>query len=199
MKVADVMSTDVVTATPVTTFKDACDLLVSHGVSALPVVDELGRVIGIVSEADLVPRLAAERHPHTGPAVADVMRTGVVTTRPDADVATAARVMVSARVKRLPVVDDVGVLAGIVSRRDVLGAYLRPDIAITSDVVVALADLTQVPEHHGAFPTVRDGIVTMHGAIDAENDRRVVLAVPWRVPGVVDVIDRLAAASHATA
>jgi len=193
MKVAEIMTTAVVTATTETSFKDACDLLVGHGVSALPVVDDLGRVIGIVSEANLVPRLAAQRHPHTGPTVADVMRADVVTTRPDADVATVARMLVSTRVKRLPVVDDLGVLVGIVSRHDLLGAYLRPDGVIGDDVTAALADLAQVPEGHGAFATVQDGIVTMHGTIGDESDRRVVLAAAWRVPGVVDVVDDLAA------
>lgn len=195
MKVAEVMTKDVVTATPATTFKDACDLLVAHGVSALPVVDDMRRVIGIVSEADLVPRLAAGRHPHTGDLVADVMSTGVVTTRPGADLATAARLLVSARVKRLPVVDDVGALAGIVSRHDLLGAYLRPDSVIGGDVAAALADPTRSPEHHGAFPTVRDGVVTLHGTVDSDTDRPVVLAAAWRVPGVVDVVDALTVAT----
>ncbi len=195
MRVAEIMTKDVVTATPATTFKDACDLLVAHGVSALPVVDDVGRVIGILSEADLVPRIAAERHPHTGATVADVMRTAVVTTRADADVATAARLMVSARVKRLPVVDDARVLAGIVSRHDLLGAYLRPDTVIGGDVAAALADPTRSPEHHAAFATVRDGVVTMHGTVGSDADRPVVLAAAWRVPGVIDVVDALTVAT----
>ncbi|HWL35582.1 MAG TPA: CBS domain-containing protein [Frankiaceae bacterium] len=211
MKVRDVMSRGVVSATPATTFKEAVDLMVAHDVGALPVLDDLGRVIGIVSEADLLakagyagpPRRALlalvdfvdgddaswrKAHART---VGDVMTTRPHTLRPDQDIAVAARMLVRAGHKRAPVVDDTGLLVGVVTRQDLLGAYARPDETIAADVTSALADPTRTPEGNTARARVRDGVVTLTGSVTDELDRRVVASVTWRVPGVVDVVDEL--------
>jgi CBS domain-containing protein len=210
MKVSEVMTRDVVTATPDTTYKEAVDLMVSHDVGALPVLDDLGRVIGIVSEADLVPKAGYpgdRRRPvllqvidgDWGAAqkaqartVAEVMTVRPVVVHPDQDVSAAARTLVRSQRKRVPVVDEVGLLVGIVSRQDLLGAYARPDEVIYDDLVAALSEPTRVPELHDVHVQIRDGVVTLSGRVDTDDDRRVVTSVVWRVPGVVDVVDEIA-------
>lgn len=212
MKIRDVISRDVVSATPGTTFKEAVDLMVAHDVGALPVLDDLGRVIGIVSEADLLakagyagpPRRAllalldvvdgddASWRKARARTVGDVMTTRPRTLRPEQDVAVAARTLVRSRHKRAPVVDDTDLLVGVVTRQDLLGAYARPDDAIADEITAALADPTRTPEGNGAHARVRDGVVTLTGSVTDELDRRVVAGSAWRVPGVVDVVDELA-------
>ena len=195
MRVADVMTRAVVTAEPRTTFKEAVDLMVAHSVSALPVVDDLGRVIGIVSEADLMPKAAYPGAPRAWKAgartVGDVMTTRPLCVHPGDTVPKAARMLVQGRYKRAPVVDENGFLLGVVSRVDLLGAFARPDAVLLDEVEAALADPTVTPEGHGVAAHVADGIVTLAGAVDTEADRRVVAAAVWHVPGVVDVVDRM--------
>jgi CBS domain-containing protein len=191
VNVSDVMTRDVLCVTVATPFKEAVDLLVSRGVSALPVVDDLGRVIGIVSEADLVPKVAERRHARSVRTCGDAMTTRVVTVRPGDTVPQAASLLLDARVQRAPVVDDTGLLVGIVSRRDLLGAFVRPDAVIGDDVAAALADPMRTPEGNGVRAAVRDGVVTLRGSVDTEADRRVVTGAAFRVPGVVDVVDEL--------
>lgn len=211
MKVNDVMSTKVVSVRPRTSFKEAVGLMISHDVGALPVLDDLARVIGIISEADLVPKAAfggaghrpllalldlfdgdaaawQKAHART---VAELMTTRPVVVHPDDDIASAARVLVHSRRKRAPVVDDTGVLVGMVSRQDLLGAYARPDTVIADDVTAALRDPTRAPEVTALHAAVRDGVVTITGDVQTDDDRRVVAAAAWRVPGVVDVVDQL--------
>lgn len=211
MKVSDVMSRDVVSATPATTYKEAVDLMLGHDVGSLPVVDDLDRVIGIVSEADLVPKAgysAARRRPllalldvvdgddatwrkARARTVADVMTPRPTTVHPGDDVAFAARTLVRGRRKRVPVVDETGVLVGVVSRQDLLGAFTRPDAVIDDDVRVALGDPTRAPEGNHVVARVRDGVVTLTGTVASEVDRRVVARAVWHVPGVVDVVDEV--------
>jgi CBS domain-containing protein len=188
MKVSDVMSRDVVSATPATTYKAAVDLMLGHDVGSLPVVDDLGRVIGIVSEADLVPKAgysAARRRPllalldvvdgddaawrkARARTVADVMTMRPMTVHPYDDVGFAARTLVRGKRKRAPVVDEAGVLVGVVSRQDLLGAFARPDAVIDDDVRAALGDPTRTPEGNGISASVRDGVVTLSGVAASE-------------------------------
>lgn len=192
MNVSEIMTRDVVTATPATSFKDAADAMVVHEVSALPVLDDLGRVIGIVSEADLVSRAA--KPGRAGPrTVGDVMTTRPFTIGPAEPVVHAARLLHAGRLKHLPVIDEVGVLVGVVSRHDVLGAFARPDAAIADELGAALADPTRTPERHRVRATVRAGVVRLTGEVETEDDRPVVTAAAWHVPGVVDVVDEVAA------
>lgn len=192
MNVSEIMTRDVVTAMAGMTFKDATDAMVAHDVSALPVLDDLGRVIGIVSEADLVRR-AATPGKHGPRTVGDVMTTRPVTVGAAEPVANAARLLHAGRLKHLPVVDDVGVLVGVVSRHDVLGVFLRPDAAIADEIDAALADPMRTPEGHRVRASVGDGVVRLTGDVETEDDRRVVAAAVWRVPGVVDVVDEVVA------
>lgn len=213
MKVLDVMSRDVVSATPGTTYKEAVDLMVAHDVGALPVLDDLGRVIGIVTEADLLAKAG-----FSGPSrralrvlldvvdgddaawrkarartVGELMTTRPRTVRPDDDIGAAARTLVRSRHKRAPVVDRTGLLVGVVTRQDLLGAYARPDEAIAYDIATALADPARTPEGNDVRARVGDGVVTLTGSVRDELDRRAVTGMAWRVPGVVDVVDEITA------
>ena len=190
MTVADIMTRNVVTATPATSFKDAADAMVAHEVGALPVLDDLGRVIGIVSEADLVRRAAKPGRPgpHT---VGEVMTTRPVCIGPDESVIATARVLHGRGLKHLPVVDRSGALVGVVARHDVLGAFARPDSAIDDDVRAVLSDPTRTPEGHRVHAELRDGIVSLVGEAATEADRHVLTAAVWHIPGIVDVVDEI--------
>ena len=137
--VGDVMTTDGVTVPPGLPYKAVADLLVQRGVSAVPVVDATGRVVGVVSEADLLaqleyadrtPRhpLSARRMPYrsrkaVGDTAGELMTAPAVTVHATETATRAARLLDAAGIKRLPVVDDGGRLVGIVARRDLLRLY----------------------------------------------------------------------------
>jgi len=211
MKIADIMTTDVVTATPETSFKDAVDLLLFHDVSSLLVLDAERRVIGIVTEADVLAKPAyGGRRRRALQVVADIltggdtnwvkshartagqlMTTDLVVAKQDERVGAVARRMLDAKVKRVPVVDGAHHLVGIVSRHDLLGGYVRPDEIIADDVIAVLTDPMRCPEGRTARATVDEGVVTLVGEVRHPSDRRAVDAAVWRVPGVVDVIDWL--------
>jgi CBS-domain-containing membrane protein len=207
-KVKDVMTTDVVSVHEDTGFKDLADILIGHGVSAVPVVNDHNYVVGVVSEADLLHKvefsgesIAArlfERRRHRaarekagGDDARGIMTAPAVTTSPEKKVVDAARVMEARQVKRLPVVDDQGRLVGIVSRRDLLKTFLQPDAAIRDEVVEQVlhrALWVQPPE---VDVTVQDGVVTLIGELDRKSTIGVAVALTRSVDGVVDVVDRL--------
>jgi CBS domain-containing protein len=149
MKVRDVMTRNVVTIAPDTPYQDVVETLVEREVSGLPVVDRIGALVGIVTEADLISKEAyggnrsralalladvVSVRPHhwatkgLGSVAADVMTTDVVACAPEEDVQVVARRMLTRGVKRMPVVDD-GRLVGIVSRPDILKMFAREDAA----------------------------------------------------------------------
>jgi CBS domain-containing protein len=144
LRVREVMTREVVAVRERTSFRDLVRLLTKHHVSALPVVDGSGRVVGIVSESDLFlrqieplrdgagwllegRRRRLERSKATGDTAAEIMTAPAITVQRDEEVAEAARRMHDRNVKRLAVVNDVGVLVGIVTRGDLLKVYLRSD------------------------------------------------------------------------
>ncbi len=147
--VSDVMTRRVVTASPETTFKEAVSLLERNRVSGLPVVDRTGKLVGIVSEADLLNKaekrepdayvLESRRHrlDRSRAAALDVgsaMSRDVTSVRADAPIALAAREMHTRGFKRLPVVDGEGRVVGIVSRSDLLKVFLRSDGELQTEV-----------------------------------------------------------------
>jgi CBS domain-containing protein len=196
MRLEDLMSSPPVTVTPETHVKAVAALLVERGFNAVPVVDEDGSLLGIVSEADLV-RLGAHPDPraHLRPpaprdrpvprTAGDVMTTRVVTLPGDADPAVAARMMLERGIKTVPVV-DAGRVAGVVTRRDLLRALARTDREVADDVANALAaaGLAEDVRAH-----VADGIVTLTvlRSEPGNLNRRLAIAVANAVPGVVDV------------
>ena len=208
-RVADVMTTQVVSVRPDTGYQRVADLLVRHAISAVPVVDAQGSVLGVVSEADLLPKLnypdrvpahpllsrrrrAANRRA-LGDTAGDLMTSPAETVAATATLAQAARRLEAARVRRLPVVDDAGRLVGIVSRRDLVRLYARPDAEIWADVI----DQAVKPmwlEPSTVDVQVSAGVVTLTGQVDRVSTREILVRLTHAVPGVVDVVDQLSAA-----
>jgi len=206
--VRDMMTTDVVTVEASTPFKEIVARLAGRRVSAVPVVDADGRVLGVVSEADLllkeehpdgeqrVPlvwtrRRRIEREKAAGTVAGELMTAPPVTVPPTATVAEAARRMHAAGVKRLPVVGEDGRLLGIVSRADLLKVFARPDDAIRREVVdeVILRDFMLDPSRF--FIRVEDGVVVLEGAVERRSLVPFVLRAVQGVEGVVRFENRL--------
>ena len=188
------MSRPVITITPETRVKTAAQLLVEHEISALPVVDAEGRLVGIVSEADLVPiearpgqssqsRPLVPTHGSTPRTAADVMTRDVITVRAEAEVSQAARRMLEAGVKRVPVVRGRRVI-GIVSRRDLVRVIARED----RDVRAELAHRLSEAGFDGPVSSmsVKSGVATIE-LPEAGPERRLAEAVARDVPGVLEV------------
>jgi predicted transcriptional regulator len=157
--------------------------LVNAKVSGAPVIDGTGRVVGVVTEADLLHRIDA--------VAADLMSAPPIMVRPDVSVAAAARVMESKRVKRLPVVDEHGRLLGIVSRRDLLRMHVRPDNAIRADVCEDVLRRTLWLDPATVRVTVRDGVVRLTGTTERRSTAGLLVRLTCDVAGVVDVIDEI--------
>jgi CBS domain-containing protein len=207
--VQGVMTASVVALRENADFKEIVTAMRSRRISAFPVLDAAGRVIGVVSEADLLAKeareaapgpppglvrlawLLKERSKATGVTAAEIMTKPAVTIRADAAVAEAARLMQSRRVKQLPVVDDDGRLRGIVSRADVLSVFERPDAEIRDEVVkgIIVAEFGLDPELLAV--TVRSGIVTVTGSVERRADALGLLGAIRHAEGVVGVRDRL--------
>ncbi|WP_327322614.1 CBS domain-containing protein [Streptomyces sp. NBC_01210] len=196
--VSDVMTHTAVAVGRHATYKEIVELMEQWKVSALPVLEGEGRVIGVVSEADLLPK---EEYRLDDPAQADrplsdmtkaravsaeeLMSSPAITVHASAMVAEAARIMARRRVKRLPVVDDVGLLEGVVSRSDLLKVFLRSDEAIADEIRRTV--IQHLPPAAQVEVSVTDGVVTLYGNL---RDRALVslLARAARaVEGVVDI------------
>jgi CBS-domain-containing membrane protein len=204
--VGEVMTRDVVSVNAGTGYKEIADLMVRHSISAVPVVDTGGHVLGVVSEADLLAKLEyadrVPRHPlalrrlrngrqkAAGDTAVQLMTTPAVTIAATETLTRAARLMDAARVKRMPVVDDGGRLVGIVSRRDLVRIYTRPDPEIRACVADwVLRSLWIDPAEVDI--TVRAGVVTLAGRLDRRSTADIVVAFSKATPGVVDVVDQL--------
>jgi CBS domain-containing protein len=205
--VADVMTTSVATVPETAGYKDIVAAIRSGRVSAVPVLDAAGRVAGVISDADLICKLAApplpaglmrlawrlrERSKANGETAGELMTAPAVTIRPAATAADAARLMQTRHLKRLPVVDDGGRLAGIVSRADVLAVFERRDAEILNEVIDHIVAGECQLDPRAFDVTVMAGIVTIVGKL---NDRAVALSllgVIRRADGVVAVRDQLA-------
>ncbi|HEX9064340.1 MAG TPA: CBS domain-containing protein [Streptosporangiaceae bacterium] len=206
MTVRDVMTTRVVAVRTSASFREMAGMLRQSRISAFPVLDDAGRVIGVVSAGDLLVKeavqaegtslLAALRHVHeddkaAGVTAADLMTSPAVTIGPDAPVEAAARLMYDKRVKRLPVVHAGGRLVGIVSRVDVLAVYSRPDAEIAAEVTRQVLPGVASRSPHGLKTEVKDGIVTVSGPVRDEREARAITEAVRHVQGVVAVRDRL--------
>lgn len=207
-RVMDVMTREVVTVTDSAGFKEIVRVMQEHGVSAVPVVDGRGRLVGIVSEADLLlkeeyePDIAerrvlgfrwrkAERAKAAGLVAAELMTTPVATVAPEATLPKAARRLHERKVKRLPVVDAEGEVVGIVSRADLLKVFLRTDQEIFDEVTQAVLRRTLWLEPDAITVTVRDGVVVLEGVVEQRGMLPLVTALATGVEGVVGVENRL--------
>lgn len=206
-RVDDVMTKDVASVREDTPYRAVVDLLIGRRVSAVPVVDRSDRVIGVVSEADLLHKVEAsggasprifdawrrrgDRAKAGGRTAADVMTSPAVTSEPSLSLAAAARRMHREHVKRLPVVDSYDHLIGIVTRSDLLKVHRRTDAEIRRDVVEEA--LGEVLATRGATVQVEtaDGVVTLSGRVHFRSAAERIAQMARRVPGVVDVADGL--------
>jgi len=200
--VEEIMTTRVVAVREEATFKEMVAALRSSRVSAFPVLDGIDRVIGVVSEADLLAKEAGpalgrrawrpkERAKATGVIAAELMTTPAITVAGDASVAEAAALMRSRRVKRLPVVDRNGRLRGIVSRADLLAVFERPDCEICDEAVKAVVEGEFGLDPEMFVVTVRSGVITVTGSVDKRADALGLLNAIRHLEGVVAVRDRL--------
>lgn len=204
--VADVMTTKVIAVTPTAGFKEIAAAMERWKVTALPVIEGEGRVVGVVSEADLMPK--EEFHEHRPGLIEqmrrlgdtakagstraeDLMTTPAVTIRPDATLPRAARLMADRRIKRLPVVDADGTLKGIVSRADLLKVFLRTDEELTADIRQSVVERLFPLSQEAVKVTVSQGIATLTGQVRDSNLIPVAERLTHSVEGIVDVRCRL--------
>jgi CBS-domain-containing membrane protein len=206
--VRDVMTTEVVTAEPSTPFKEIAARLAQHRISAVPVVDAARRVLGIITEADLLlkqehpdpkadvsliwtRRRRRERAKAAAAVAGKLMTAPAATVAPTSTITEAARRMHTAGVKRLPVVDETGRLVGIVSRADLLKVFTRPDEAIRSQIIseVIVGDFMMDPSR--LFIEVDDGVVLLQGKAERSSLIPYLVRAVQHVEGVVRVEDQL--------
>ncbi|MGW5342587.1 CBS domain-containing protein [Streptomyces sp. HUAS TT3] len=207
--VSDVMTHTAVAIGREASYKEIVELMHEWQVSAVPVLEGEGRVVGVVSEADLLPKEEFRRSEPVlpeqleeaskagGVLAEELMSSPAVTVRPDAPVAEAARIMAHRRLKRLPVVDEFGMLEGVVSRSDLLKVFLRPDEELAEEIRQQV--LTALVPGLTLDFAVEEGVVTLRGPL---RDRALVplLARAVRaVEGVVDVRMELDGAGGAAA
>ncbi|MFD7629754.1 CBS domain-containing protein [Streptomyces sp. NPDC059851] len=205
IKVADLMTDAVVSVAPDTAFKDVVKLLAQYDISGVPVLDAEDRVVGVVSQTDLLAHPAAPPRldPQNGtsaraPAAGDVMSTPAVTVHAEETAAGAARLMTRRGIERLPVVDVEDRLVGIVTRRDLLRTFLRPDPEIRRRVNdEVLKDVLGVTAGDVDVHVV-DGIVTLAGHVERRSQLPALRSLIEQLDGVVAVTSHVTARTDDT-
>ncbi len=214
MKTSEIMSREVVSIGPDAPIREAIRLMLEHRISGVPVVDGAGKLVGIMTEGDLLrrfetgterrlrpwlefflgPRRLAEDYVKThGRRVGEIMSRAVVSIGPDTPVGELVELMESRRIKRLPVVDG-EVLVGIVSRADLMRAVARvldraetlpsDDDAIRERVLAELQKAGRWAPRSSITVTVKEGVVELHGAIFEDKERAALRVAAENVPGV---------------
>lgn len=206
MRVQDVMTQDVRTIAPEASLKDAARQLVEHGISGMPVCDAEGRILGVLSEGDILYKergrtesrawpltrfvdggsAAAERKT-AARTVGDAMSSPVITITSTSQAAAAARSMVEHGVNRLPVLDWDGRLVGIVTRADLVRAFIRSDEQIAGEIREDVLQRVLWIEPGRIEIAVHDGDVTLMGELETSADVAVLERLVEKVPGVVSV------------
>jgi CBS domain-containing protein len=207
-KVRDVMTRKVVSVPVDATYRRLVDTLLDNNVSAAPVVDAEGFVVGVVSEADLLhkvesggdqqrppiiirPARRAAAHKARGMVAAELMSSPAITVGPDTSVVAAARQLEANDIKRLPVIDTDGRLVGVVSRRDLLRMHTRSDSDILHDIADDVLGRSLSIDPHAVHVKVVDGVVTLEGRVETRGLAGLVVRMTAAEPGVVDVIEKL--------
>lgn len=207
MKVSEVMTADVISVSPEASLKEAARQMIDAGISGLTVVDGAGTLVGIISEADFVKTEAGRRarkragllswmsrekpFPNSESTVGENMTTDLVTIGPDADHAEAARLMRKARVKRLPVVDELGNLVGLVSRTDILRVFVRPDAEIIEEIRERVMRKVLWVDPKTVKVVCEEGNVSLSGTLETQSDAELLVELARRLDGVVSVQDHL--------
>ncbi len=205
-RVRDVMTTEAITVDKRATGTTMARLMSEHQINALPVLTGGRRVAGVVSEADLLrtqQRLGGRRGRLFGRrgagqadsyTAAQLMTAPAVTIHPDAPLGAAARRMTEGNLTMLPVVDTNNELLGVVSRRDLLRVFLRPDEDIAADVQHVLADVLLV-DPASVTVSAHDGLVTLSGEVAREDLVTIAGRLAGEVDGVLAVVDNLTVAT----
>lgn len=217
MRAHDIMTADPITVPPETPLEAVAALMADRGISGLPVVDEEGRLVGLVTDGDLMRRLSAkEDKPASffaallgatadqamayarahGRRVQDVMSTSLATVGEDATVEEVAHILETKRIRRVPVLRD-GVLVGIVSRADLLRAVMAPvgsgaeqeasDPRIRREIFARMRAEPWISTRF-VFPMVKDGVVSFHGFLSTQETKAALRVLAEGVPGVKEVV-----------
>ncbi|MFI1766293.1 CBS domain-containing protein [Streptomyces sp. NPDC020800] len=200
--VSDVMTHTVASVGRRASFKAVLELMQDWQVSALPVLEDEGRVVGVVSEADLLPAEELRDSPEDGYAplgrpadvakaaavtAGDLMSSPAFTVRANATLAEAARIMAREKVKRLPVVGETGLLEGVVSRADLLKVFLRDDRDIAEEIRREVVSYLFPLTSSVIQVDVEDGVATLTGQVRDTSLVPVAARLVRAVEGVVDV------------
>ncbi|ARF53357.1 CBS domain-containing protein [Streptomyces gilvosporeus] len=200
--VSDVMTQTVVAVGRDARFKEIVETMAQWKVSALPVLEGEGRVIGVVSEADLLPkeeyrgsdperleqlRRLDDTRKASALTAGELMTTPAFTVHAGATIAQAARMMAHASVKRLPVVDAAGMLQGIVSRADLLKVFLRSDEELAEEIRRDIIRHVFAVAHEDMQVTVENGVAMLSGHMSNTSLIPLAARLIRAVEGVVDV------------
>jgi CBS-domain-containing membrane protein len=217
VKISEIMTRNVVTVRPTASIRDAARALVEHAVSGLPVVDERGGVVGVLSEGDLIvrqkprertpwwrvffddgERLAREYQKAEGTTVAEVMTRSVISIAPDMPIESAAVILDERRIRRLPVIAD-GRLVGIVSRGDLVKALAAATPAAPGsrsyaprvEEMRARLALERWVASRGIVVQAQDGVLTLLGLVESEAEKAAFETMARAIEGVKGVQSRL--------
>ncbi|HEX4995487.1 MAG TPA: CBS domain-containing protein [Methylomirabilota bacterium] len=215
MKAQDSMTHDVITVTPTTPIHEVAALMANHGVSGLPVLDEKGSVVGIVTEADLLvrqkprarmswwslfldgERMAREFQRAVGTTAGEVMTREVISIGPDLPIEAAAAILHGHGIRRVPVVAD-GVLVGILSRGDLVkalaGAPPRTaapvsDARLVETMKAGMAAEVWAPR--GIVVEAVAGVLTLRGLVGTQAECAALETMARSIPGVAGVDNQL--------
>jgi CBS domain-containing protein len=207
--VGDVMTRKVITVGPATPFKDIIGVITANSISAVPVVDSEGKLLGVVSEADLLhkqehqnddaesgpslfsgPRTREHWRKAGGRTAAELMTTPAPTVSAGTTLPDAARALSQAGVHRLFVIDG-GFLAGVLARRDVLRTFLRGDEDIQAEIGRDVFDNALHANKNNVRATVEHGVVTLTGRLEYEGEVGRAVQLIHAIPGVVEVKNRM--------
>lgn len=200
MRVRELMSTELTTVDEATSLKEAAQLMTAQGVSGLPVVDESGRLVGIISEADFVAHTSSRgragllralfddlRSRSFDQKVGEAMSRKLVTVTPYDSHREAARLMTRHRIKRLPVVDADGRLEGIISRSDLLRVFTRSDSEIVEAIRNRVARQILAIDDSDLEVEVTDGHVKLAGTVTHKSEARMLEELVGDLAGVISV------------
>ena len=222
MKVEEIMTKDVITVSPKTPIHEAAELMIDHGVSGLPVVDDAGSVVGIVSEGDLIlrekprerapwwrlffgdaERLAREYQKAHGMTVGEVMTRSLIAVSPDFPIESAALILDQHRIRRVPVVAD-GQLLGILSRGDLIKALAKAppraggqpsDERLVREMRARLAEEPWV-SNRGIVVQAKDGVLSLWGLVLTETEKSAVETMARTIEGCKGIDSQLVVKSE---